>query len=69
MNFRGSRYEIPADRISLIGLHNYFDIAMVYGVCRLMGVEDGVFTEGLKHLSSPAPPPAVCGGEGRCAVF
>ena len=48
VNFRGSRYEIPADRISLIGLHNYFDIAMVYGVCRLMGVEDGVFTEGLK---------------------
>ena len=48
VSFRGSRYEIPADRISLIGLHNYFDIAMVYGVCHLLGMEDETFTEGLK---------------------
>ena len=48
INFRGSLYEIPADQIHLIGLHNYFDIAMVYGACRLLGVEDEAFTQGLK---------------------
>ena len=35
IEFEGLSYEIPADKIRLNGAHNYFDIAMVYGVCRL----------------------------------
>lgn len=48
VDFRGAYYEIPQDRIKLLGEHNYFDIAMVYGVCRLLGMEEADFTRGLE---------------------
>lgn len=47
VRFEGGCYEIPADRIRLKGSHNYFDIAMVYGVCRLLGMDDKAFEAGL----------------------
>ncbi len=44
----GEMYSIPADKIRLLGMHNYFDIGIVYGVCRMLGMSEAAFTEGLK---------------------
>lgn len=41
-------YEIPAGEIGLLGHHNYFDIAIDYGICRLLGLSPDEFTSGLK---------------------
>lgn len=48
IEFEGISYEIPADKIRLNGAHNYFDIALVYGVCRLAGISEADFTRGIK---------------------
>lgn len=37
-------YKIPADRIKLIGEHNYLDIAFVYAVCADFGITDEMFS-------------------------
>lgn len=39
---------IPTNEISLLGLHNYLDIAYVYGVCCEFGISDDEFISGLK---------------------
>lgn len=41
------RYEIPVDRILLLGEHNYFNIAVAFGVCRQFGITEQEFTNGL----------------------
>lgn len=41
-------YRIPVDQIKLLGRHNYFDIAVVYAVCRILGIEEDKFNAGLK---------------------
>lgn len=46
--FEGRRYSIPVNEIKLLGQHNYFDIGIAYVVCSLLGMEDEVFTQGLK---------------------
>ena len=48
IHFGGASCELPADHIRLKGEHNYFDAAMVYGVCRLLGIEDRDFYRGLE---------------------
>ena len=48
IRFRGRSYRIPVDEIRLLGQHNYFDIGVVYGVCAILGMDDGAFTAGLK---------------------
>ena len=48
IHFQGRTYQIPVDEIQLLGLHNYFNIGVAYGVCRYFGMEDEVFTQGLK---------------------
>lgn len=45
--FEGARYPIPKQDIRLLGHHNDFDIAMVYGVCMLKGIGREAFTRGL----------------------
>lgn len=51
----GSRkLEIPTDKISLLGAHNYLDIAFVYAVCCDFGIRDEEF---LKALQSYVPLP------------
>lgn len=40
-------FEIPADKISLLGAHNYLDIAFVYGICCDLGISGRQFEEGL----------------------
>lgn len=45
--FEGSCFEVPEGEIRLKGSHNYFDIAMVYGVCRLLGMDEKNFQAGL----------------------
>lgn len=40
-------YDIPVYDIGLIGHHNYFDIAFVYGVAKEYGITDEAFTSGL----------------------
>lgn len=39
---------IPTDKISLLGAHNYLDIAFVYAVCCDFGIGDDVFLQGLQ---------------------
>lgn len=46
--FYGDRsFEIPTENISLLGAHNYLDIAFVYGICCDLGISDQQFEEGL----------------------
>ncbi|MBS6954303.1 MAG: UDP-N-acetylmuramoyl-L-alanine--D-glutamate ligase [Enterocloster asparagiformis] len=54
VDYGGRRYRIPESEIRLLGQHNYFDIGVVYAVCRLLGLDDGTFTEGLKSYE-PLP--------------
>ena len=41
-------YEIPTEEIALMGNHNYYDIAFVYGIAKRFGLDDKVIEEGLK---------------------
>lgn len=41
-------YSIPVDEINLIGEHNYFDIAVAYGVLTHIGVSTEEFDKGLR---------------------
>lgn len=54
--YNGSHYcyKIPADEIKLVGEHNYFDIAIAYGILKLLEVSDSDFEEGLKSYE-PLP--------------
>lgn len=45
--YRGSTFRIPTEGIALIGQHNYFDIGIVYGVCKEFGVRDEQFASAL----------------------
>ena len=40
-------FEIPVEKISLLGAHNYLDIAFVYGICCDLGISDEQFEKGL----------------------
>ncbi|MBQ8188632.1 MAG: UDP-N-acetylmuramoyl-L-alanine--D-glutamate ligase [Lachnospiraceae bacterium] len=42
------KLEIPTDKISLLGAHNYLDIAFVYAVCCDFGIGDEDFLRGLQ---------------------
>lgn len=44
---KDSVYEIPVDKIHLLGEHNYYNIAMAYGVLKKFGITDEEFTRGL----------------------
>lgn len=48
VHFQGRVYQIPVEEIQLLGLHNYFNIGVAYGVCRQFGMTDQAFTQGLK---------------------
>lgn len=48
VRFQDREYTIPVNEIPLLGLHNYFNIGIAYAVCHRLGMEDTVFTEGLK---------------------
>ena len=48
IRFGGSLFRIPSSEIRLMGSHNYFDIGIAYGICRLLGMTDEAFAEGLK---------------------
>lgn len=47
IRYRGSGLHIPEQGISLIGQHNYFDIAVVYGLCKEFSLTDEQFLKGL----------------------
>lgn len=47
IRFKGHTFHIPEHEMKLFGHHNYFDIAIVYGICRELGMSDEVFKEGL----------------------
>lgn len=48
LRFGGSSYRIPVEGIRLLGRHNYFDIGVVYAVCRILGMGEDEFDEGLR---------------------
>ncbi len=47
-------FDIPVEKISLLGAHNYLDIAFVYGICCDFGVSDEQFAKGLESYE-PLP--------------
>lgn len=47
IQYHGAAYDIPVYDIGLIGHHNYFDIAFVYGVAKEYGILEEAFTAGL----------------------
>ncbi len=48
IRYQGEVYDIPVDEISLIGVHNYYDIGVAYAYAKRFGVSKDVFTSGLK---------------------
>lgn len=54
-------YAIPVDEIHLLGEHNRFNIAMVYGIAKEFGVKDDDFTAALKTYLPPAHRLEFCG--------
>ncbi|MBQ1171143.1 MAG: UDP-N-acetylmuramoyl-L-alanine--D-glutamate ligase [Lachnospiraceae bacterium] len=46
--YKNRQCKIPTTKISLLGAHNYLDIAYVYGVCCEFGISDEEFIKGLK---------------------
>ncbi|MBQ8960063.1 MAG: UDP-N-acetylmuramoyl-L-alanine--D-glutamate ligase [Ruminococcus sp.] len=40
-------YQIPESRIKLLGIHNHYNIAAAYHICRELGVDDVAFTRAL----------------------
>lgn len=54
IRYGGSAYKIPSGEIKLLGQHNYFDIGVVYAVCRILGMEEDRFSAGLKSYE-PLP--------------
>ena len=52
VRYRGSGLRIPEQGISLIGQHNYFDIAMVYGICKEFSLTDEQFLKGLRSYQT-----------------
>lgn len=47
VRYRGSGFRVPEQGISLIGRHNYFDIGIVYGICKEFSLTDEQFMKGL----------------------
>ena len=41
------KYDIPKDDIKLVGEHNYFDVAVAYGILKYIGMQDKDFESGL----------------------
>ncbi len=52
--YQQKTYEIPTEEISLIGVHNYYDIGVVYGLIQEFHIDDDMFTEALKNYE-PLP--------------
>lgn len=52
--WKGGSYQIPAERLHLLGHHNHYDIAFVYQVCKLKGIDDETFTRSLESYE-PLP--------------
>lgn len=46
--YQEKTYEIPTEEISLIGVHNYYDIGVVYGLIQEFDIDDEMFTNALK---------------------
>ncbi len=47
ITYKNEAYEIPVDDIALLGEHNYFNIAVAYGVAQEFEITDEEFTNGL----------------------
>lgn len=52
VRYRGSGLRIPEQGIALIGRHNYFDIGVVYGICKEFSLTDEQFVRGLKTFQT-----------------
>lgn len=48
IRYKNKAFSIPVSEIKLIGIHNYYDIGVVYGLLQELGVSDEVFMEALK---------------------
>ena len=48
ISYQNRQCKIPITEISLLGEHNYLDIAYVYGVCCEFGITDKEFVKGLQ---------------------
>lgn len=47
IHFEDHDYQIPTDKIPLLGHHNHLDIAFVYAICRTLGISDRQIEQGL----------------------
>lgn len=45
--YKDNHFELPIGEMKLIGHHNYFDIGIVYAVCKELGMDDETFKNGL----------------------
>ena len=52
VRYRGSGLRIPEEGISLFGHHNYFDIGVVYGICKEFSMTDEKFLRALRTFQT-----------------
>lgn len=48
IRYKNKTFTIPVSEIKLIGIHNYYDIGVVYGLLQELNISDEVFCEALK---------------------
>ena len=48
VQYKGKTFSIPVSEIKMIGIHNYYDIGVVYALVQEYQVSDNVFEEALK---------------------
>lgn len=64
VSYRGQTFSVPTGEIKLLGEHNLFNIAMVYGIAKEFGVSDDDLKAAVKSYAPPAHRLEFCGNFG-----
>lgn len=51
VDFHGNIWRLPIGKIKLLGVHNHYNIAVVYAICRQLGISDSEFENALCSFS------------------
>ena len=69
VSYKGNTLDIPTDEIHLLGEHNFFNIGMVYGISKELGVSDKDFISALRSYSPPPHRLEYCGTYGDVKFY
>lgn len=51
VSFNDYKWTIPQDKIKLLGIHNHYNIAVVYAICKYIGLDDVGFENALCNFN------------------